>query len=214
MRRIGRLALLAAVPIMSSCASPEMSLGPVRAPSWLQRTDPSPPALRLHQSVSLAGARIRVCRRIENISSRPAVIYDVEPEGENHGEFTVAFYDRHGDWIMPRRDGRRYEHPMFSPPIPASADDVEIYTLLPPGGHADNCSSYDLPEGHATFQVVAYYSPSVAEDMVPLRLREGNQLMQSRSGPYSTYTCIVDVPRRSIRCSDPIPAAALSARSR
>jgi len=206
-------AIIALSVALSGCVAPAV-VQPVRTPYWLQRDDSSLAVLRIVQSASFSGSQIRICRRILNVSSRPAIIRNVAPEGNNFGELSVAFYGRDGEWIAPSRPaGPGVYHPPFVPsPPPAGGADTSIYTVLSPGGHAGNCRSYDIDHDRRVFQAVTYYSPSVVEHLVPSEFRQGRLILESGSGPFASPPCVVDRDRRIIECAT--SAAAGSGRSR
>lgn len=203
------LAILAAALLPGSCASP--AVGPVTPPSWLGVAYGAEQPLRISQSAFLDGPRIRVCRRIENVSSQGVVIYNVQPEGDDSQQLSIAFYDRAGAWIEPWRPPGGVYHPGFvPPPSPAYEGDISIYRVLRPGDHADNCKTYDIERGHGVFQVVTYYSPIVAADLVPSSFAAGKLLM-TNAFAFASPPCVVNVARRHVECVRPVPPAALGA---
>ena len=158
--------------------------------------------LRIRQSASFAGLRrLRICRRIENVSAQPVLIYHLDREGDNHQELSVAYYNRRGEWIAPVRPFGGYFHPSFvPPPIPANEDDISIYTVMAPGGHVENCAELGAEPGLDTFQVVTYYNPQVGASEVPARARAGN-LVLNHDLSLASQPCLVDLRRRRIDCA-------------
>ena len=198
---MGRRAAAVAILLLGGCTA--NGPGAIRPPSWLVLAERSGSILRVSQSVSFAGPRrIRVCRRIENVSPQPVLIRNVEPEGNNYQELLVHFYDRRGEWIaLPRAPG--YHPSLVPPPPPADAHDVSIYKVMPPGAAVENCAAYEIEPGFDAFQTVTYYEASVSPDLVPTRARARNLILTRRMGLFASQPCFVEIRRRRIDCSLP-----------
>jgi hypothetical protein len=104
------------------------------------------------------------------VSPQRILIRNVEPEGDNSQELSVAYYDRRGEWIEPQWPSGVFHHASFvPPPPPAAEDDISIYTVMAPGEFAENCKDHDIETGLDVLQVVTYYGPTVIADLVPAR---------------------------------------------
>ena len=199
-----RLAPVAAILLFFECGAAVPQ--PIRHPSWLAPPDRPSPILRISQSASFEGARLHVCRRLENITSQPLLIRNLEPDGDNNHELTVAFYDRSGGWIAPPRPPG-FHPTSVPPPPPAYEGDVSIYAVLAPSQSAENCKAYDVEPGLSVFQVVTYYMPSVFADRVPSRFAAGKLLMTRDLGSFASQPCLVNVARHHVECAPRSPAA-------
>jgi hypothetical protein len=212
---VRRFATSPAFLLLAGCAAAPP--GAIQPPYWLESPVHLSSILRIAQTAAFAGSRrLRICRRIENVSARPALIRKVEPEGNNYQELLVAFYDRSGTWIAPPRPSNFFYDPSHvPPPPPASADDISIYTVMAPGEYAENCGDYEIEPGLNVFQAVTYYSPTVSADLVPERLRAGNLLLTNEYRTFASQPCLVNIRARRIDCAMATRAAvAGSARSR
>jgi len=149
------------------------------------------------QTGTFVGPRVRICRYLENVGTRPAVLNRLADP-----EFAMDFYDRHGVWIAPDRPPFPAYHPMFIPPPPPPPDgeDISIYTILQPGERMENCASYDPPARPNLFQAVSTYTPTLDSESVVRRLQTGHAIIGRDFGWLMSPPCIVDTRRRSVRC--------------
>jgi hypothetical protein len=193
-------AIAAAILLLAGCAAGPP--GPIHPPSWLASSERPEEILRIRETATFAGPRrLRVCRRIENISPQPVLIYNLSPEGDNHQELSVDYYDRHGEWIAPPHPAG-FHHESFSvPPPPASEDDISIYTIMAPGQSVENCAEQAIEPGLNIFQVVTYYEPTAMAEFVPARVQAENRVLTNQLGFFASQPCLVDVRRRRIDCA-------------
>jgi hypothetical protein len=195
-------AIAAAVLLLAGCAAGRA--GPIHPPTWLASSERPETILRIRQSASFAGPRrLRVCRRIENVSSQSVLIYNLDQEGNNHQELSVDYYDRRGEWIAPSHPAGFHHESLSVAPIPASDDDISIYTIMAPGRSVENCAEQAIEPELNVFQVVTYYEPAVMAEFVPARVQAENRILTNQLGFFASQPCLVDARRRRIDCALP-----------